>query len=88
MQQLVKTQQETSTWSDDDPQISYMISAWARICQILGDEFHQYLPTVMGPLLKAASFKPQGLFIKLPIANTYFFLIRDLRAYWTAEGSA
>ena len=60
MQQLVKTQQETSTWSDDDPQISYMISAWARICQILGDEFHQYLPTVMGPLLKAASFKPQG----------------------------
>ena len=64
MQQLVKTQQETSTWSDDDPQISYMISAWARICQILGDEFHQYLPTVMGPLLKAASFKPQGPFTK------------------------
>ena len=54
MSQLVKTQQDTSSWSDDDPQISYMISAWARICQILGDEFHQYLPIVMGPLLKAA----------------------------------
>merc|ERR1719173_134453 len=26
MQQLVKTQQDTSSWSDDDPQISYMIS--------------------------------------------------------------
>ena len=59
MQQLVKTQQDTSSWSDDDPQISYMISAWARICQILGDEFHQYLPMVMGPLMKAASFKPE-----------------------------
>jgi len=70
MQQLVKTQQETSTWSDDDPQISYMISAWARICQILGDEFHQYLPTVMGPLLKAASFKPQGTSSNLYVLKT------------------
>ena len=73
MQQLVKTQQETSTWSDDDPQISYMISAWARICQILGDEFHQYLPTVMGPLLKAASFKPQG---SSSNHNKKYFIIR------------
>ena len=62
MQQLVKTQQDISKWADDDPQISYMISAWARICQILGDEFHQYLPTVMGPLMTAASFKPQGYY--------------------------
>ena len=39
-----------------------MISAWARICQILGDEFHQYLPMVMGPLMKAASFKCTWVF--------------------------
>ncbi|CBY21088.1 unnamed protein product [Oikopleura dioica] len=59
MKQLVNTQQDINSWSDDDPQISYMISAWARLCQILGDEFHQYLPLVMGPLMKAARFQPQ-----------------------------
>ena len=67
MQQLVKTQQDISKWADDDPQIGYRIAAWARICQILGDEFHQYLPTVMGPLMKAASFKPQGIVFKFRV---------------------
>lgn len=41
------------------PQISYMISAWARMCKILGKEFQQYLPVVMGPLMKTASIKPE-----------------------------
>ena len=36
-----------------------MISAWARMCKILGKEFQQYLPMVMGPVLKAASLKPE-----------------------------
>ena len=40
-------------------QVSYMISAWARMCKILGKEFEQYLPLVMGPVLKAASLKPE-----------------------------
>lgn len=40
-------------------QISYMISAWARMCKILGKEFQQYLPVVMGPLMKTASIKPE-----------------------------
>ena len=61
MQHLVNTQQDVNSWTDDDPQISYMISAWARMCQILGEEFHQYLPIVMGPLMRAASFKAQIL---------------------------
>lgn len=39
--------------------ISYMISAWARMCKILGKDFQQYLPVVMGPLLKTASIKPE-----------------------------
>uniref|UniRef100_A0A3P9P6W6 Karyopherin (importin) beta 3 n=1 Tax=Poecilia reticulata TaxID=8081 RepID=A0A3P9P6W6_POERE len=39
--------------------ISYMISAWARMCKILGKEFQQYLPVVMGPLMKTASIKPE-----------------------------
>ncbi|XP_034952088.1 importin-5 [Chelonus insularis] len=44
---------------DDDPQISYLISAWARLCKILGKQFEQYLPLVMGPVLKTASMKPE-----------------------------
>ena len=44
---------------DDDPQMSYMISAWARICKIMGAGFAPYLPLVMGPILKTASLKPE-----------------------------
>ena len=40
-------------------QLSYMISAWARLCKIMGKEFEQYLPLVMGPVLKAAQIKPE-----------------------------
>lgn len=36
-----------------------MISAWARMCKILGKEFQQYLPVVMGPLMRTASIKPE-----------------------------
>ncbi|KAG8452039.1 hypothetical protein GDO86_004004 [Hymenochirus boettgeri] len=59
MQLLLKTQTDFSDLEDDDPQISYMISAWARMCKILGKEFQQYLPVVMGPLMKTASIKPE-----------------------------
>ena len=34
MDMLLKTQ--TGDLQDDDPQTSYLISAWARICKILG----------------------------------------------------
>ncbi|XP_077456296.1 importin-5 [Stigmatopora argus] len=59
MQLLLKTQTNFHDLEDDDPQISYMISAWARMCKILGKDFQQYLPVVMGPLLKTASIKPE-----------------------------
>uniref|UniRef100_A0A2I3SBU0 Importin 5 n=1 Tax=Pan troglodytes TaxID=9598 RepID=A0A2I3SBU0_PANTR len=59
MQLLLKTQTDFNDMEDDDPQISYMISAWARMCKILGKEFQQYLPVVMGPLMKTASIKPE-----------------------------
>uniref|UniRef100_A0A0B7BDA3 TOG domain-containing protein n=1 Tax=Arion vulgaris TaxID=1028688 RepID=A0A0B7BDA3_9EUPU len=59
MQLLLKTQTDQDDMADDDPQITYMISAWARMCKILGKEFEQYLPLVMGPVLKAASLKPE-----------------------------
>ncbi len=44
-------------------QVSYMISAWARMCKIMGKDFEQYLPLVMGPVLKAASLKPDVMIV-------------------------
>ncbi|CAF1396582.1 unnamed protein product [Didymodactylos carnosus] len=59
MQDLVKTQVDFENLGNDDPQIAYLIGAWTRICKILGKDFEQYLPIVMGPVLKAAAFKPE-----------------------------
>ncbi|XP_065887495.1 importin-5-like [Dysidea avara] len=59
MQLLLKVQTEQGELEDDDPQISYMISAWARMYKILGDQFVQYLPVVMKPVLQAAKMKPE-----------------------------
>lgn len=42
----------------DDPQVSFLISAWARICKILGEEFAPYLEHVMPAVIRAAEFKP------------------------------
>ncbi|KAI6211224.1 Importin-5 [Aphelenchoides besseyi] len=43
---------------EDDPEISYMISSWARVCKILGPEFAPYMPHVMPSVMKAAEFQP------------------------------
>ncbi|KAF8785478.1 Importin-5 like protein [Argiope bruennichi] len=59
MDLLLKTQTAGAPISEDDPQLSYMIAAWARICKILGKAFKPYLPYVMEPVLKAASIKPE-----------------------------
>ncbi|XP_071839523.1 importin-5-like [Apostichopus japonicus] len=63
MQLLLKSQTDANDMEDDDPQMSYMISAWARMCKLLGPSFQQYLPVVMGPLLKTASMKPGIAFL-------------------------
>ncbi|CAG8478858.1 3893_t:CDS:10 [Diversispora eburnea] len=41
-----------------DPQISYLIASWARVCKVLGADFVPYLPVVMPPLLQSAQLKP------------------------------
>lgn len=58
MDMLLKTHTE-SDLPYDDPQTSYLISAWTRICKILGKQFEQYLPLVMGPVIATASMKPE-----------------------------
>merc|ERR1719187_968245 len=56
---LASQTKDEAEMADDDPQMSYMISAWARICKILGAGFAPYLPLVMGPVMKTASMKPE-----------------------------
>jgi len=60
MNMLLKAQtDEGEQLEADDPQVSYMISAWARMCKIIGPQFTAYLPMVMPPLLRAAQIKPE-----------------------------
>lgn len=59
MDLLLNAQTNQEDMADDDPQVSYLISAWARICKIMGKRFEPYLPLVMGPVLKTASLKPE-----------------------------
>lgn len=62
----VQTLSQQGEMASDDPQISYMISAWARMCKIIGPGFVEYLPVVMGPLLQAAGIKPEIAIVDSP----------------------
>ncbi len=53
---MVATQQ--TALEPDDPQLSFLLQAWARICKALGKDFAPYLDLVMPPLLAAASYDP------------------------------
>ncbi|XP_050306794.1 importin-5 [Anthonomus grandis grandis] len=58
MDMLLKTYGTGIELPDDDPQTSYLISAWSRICKVLGKNFEPYLPLVMGPVMRTAAMKP------------------------------
>jgi len=53
---LISTQ--SGELEPDDPQIAYMLSSWARIGAVLGEDFIPYLPVVMPPLLRSAKIRP------------------------------
>ncbi|KAJ1361139.1 hypothetical protein KIN20_020327 [Parelaphostrongylus tenuis] len=42
----------------DQPEYSYLVCSWTRICKVLGKEFAPYLPLIMSHILEAASYKP------------------------------
>ncbi|KAH0454990.1 hypothetical protein IEQ34_016914 [Dendrobium chrysotoxum] len=42
----------------DDPIANYMLQAWTRLCQCLGQDFLPYMNIVMPPLLQSAQLEP------------------------------
>ena len=69
MHVLLKAQNQLAATADegadeakqlaDDPQMSYMMSACARMCKLMKANFAVYLPMVMPHVLKVAAFKPE-----------------------------
>lgn len=41
----------------DDPQASYLLHCWGRMCRVMGQDFLPYLPGVIPPLLELAGAK-------------------------------
>eukprot|EP01119_Soliformovum_irregulare_P006133 TRINITY_DN1791_c0_g1_i1.p1 TRINITY_DN1791_c0_g1~~TRINITY_DN1791_c0_g1_i1.p1 ORF type:complete len:1082 (-),score=281.10 TRINITY_DN1791_c0_g1_i1:40-3285(-) len=56
MEMMLKTQ--TTVLDNDDPQVGFLLQAWARICRCLGKDFVPYLGHVMPPLLQSAKLSP------------------------------
>lgn len=56
MELMIRTQ--SSNLEPDDPQVSFLLQSWARICRCLGQDFVPYLPHVMPPLLASAKLQP------------------------------
>lgn len=54
--QLLGAIQQNITESDD-PQASYLLHCWGRMCRVLGRDFLPYLPAVIPPLTELASAK-------------------------------
>lgn len=48
---------QTSNMEDNDPQRSYLLSAWQRICLIMKEKFTPYLPRILPPILSMATLK-------------------------------
>jgi hypothetical protein len=54
--QLLGAIQEIAT-DPDDPQQSYLLHCWGRMCRVLGQDFMPYLQAVMVPLMAMAGAK-------------------------------
>lgn len=58
MDAMLQTQ-ASGQMSSDDPQLSFMLQASARICKCLGEAFVPYLQHVIPPLLRSAQADPE-----------------------------
>lgn len=71
MNLLLQTQTGEVVLEDDDPQLSYMITSWVRICKLLGPKFEPYLPMVMPQVLKTASLTVEMALLDQDDVKTY-----------------
>jgi hypothetical protein len=67
---LLRTQE--SITDPDDPQSSYLLSSWARLGKVLGQDFVPYLPVVIPPLFHSASLKPDFAIIDRKSTPVFF----------------
>jgi len=56
MELMLRTQ--STKLESDDPQVSFLLQAWARVCRCLGKDFVPFLGHVMPPLLHSAKISP------------------------------
>jgi len=56
MELMLKTQ--AVVLDNDDPQVGFLLQAWARVCRCLGKDFVPYLGHVMPSLLHSAKLSP------------------------------
>ncbi|KAI9499421.1 hypothetical protein BDB00DRAFT_796249 [Zychaea mexicana] len=54
---------QQSVTEPDDIQTTYLLAAWARMCKMMGQDFLQYLPNIMPPLLQSARVTPEFTFV-------------------------
>jgi HEAT repeat protein len=66
---------QTSVTDPDDPQGSYLLHCWGRMCRVMGNDFLPYLPSVMPPLLELASAKAD---VQLVDGNLWNFRLLEL----------
>lgn len=64
-------------------QLSYLISAWARMCKILGEGFKDYLPLVMPPVLKVACIKPEVALLDGLSIHFVSFATPNIGLHWS-----
>lgn len=55
IQQMLHIQQHDITYDDSDPQKSYLLAGYQRLCKILGEKMVPYLPQIIPSLIKMAS---------------------------------
>mmetsp|Transcript_1961 Transcript_1961/g.2897 ORF Transcript_1961/g.2897 Transcript_1961/m.2897 type:complete len:525 (+) Transcript_1961:709-2283(+) len=50
---------QKSNMDANDPQRSYLLSAWQRVCLIMKGSFVKFLPEILPPILSMATLKPE-----------------------------
>lgn len=64
MQLLRGEQLQVAPMDSNDPRKSYLLAAWARMCEIQGQDFLPLLPVVMPPLLRSVRLEAKLLFLE------------------------